>query len=168
MKHETMFKNHKYQLALATAAGTILSQLIEEYNPFAVKAALSTVSFYPALDKDFPIPEDNGLVLFTITNHSLNTFMLHDNYTCSFEAGFGDNPAGPTIVTISLFGIYMLIKDNTLFINPSAIIHGETFGTEGLNDDLEKKKKTEEEGIKKSHNIFMNNPENKKLFSTGA
>ena len=126
----------------------ILEYLIENQISFSILCDMKGVSFNPILPEDI-METFKDITLFTLGGYTLSTAHIQEE-SIIFEAGFGKINFG-SIVTVKLEKIIqVLIEDNPLAINITATL------------DFEEKPK--EEGISKSFEALLNNPENKKLL----
>ncbi len=113
---------------------------------FSILVNLSEVSFDP------PLPEHiksnfKPITMFVIAGYTFETFEIYDDIV-EFEAGFGSENIG-SVVNVPLSGIIqILVEDTPIFIN--------------LSRKVDKQK--QQNKIKKSTNIFLSNPENRKFL----
>ncbi len=133
--------------------GDVVSFLFDENIEFSILTSLTNVSFEPPLPNDI-IKDFKPITLFTLAGYTYESSRLEDGYL-SFEAGFGRENFG-SLVTVPLYAILQIIIENTpIFIN--------------LSTPPEKKKEHQKQtgkdtGVKKSMDIFLSNPNNKKLL----
>ncbi len=127
----------------------LLEYLLFENINFSILTNVSEVDFQPELPKD--IRESfKPITMFVLAGYTLESSALNGNFL-SFEAGFGADNYG-SLVSIPTFSILQIIIEETpIFINLSIPINRE-------------KTKKEINGIKKSMEALLSNPENKKLL----
>ncbi len=129
----------------------LIEYLFDKDIEFSILTSLSHITFDP------PLPEHitrdfKPITLFTLAGYTYESAMLKDDIL-SFEAGFGRENFG-SLVSVPLHAILQIIVENTpLLINLS---------TPPENPEEEQIDKNE--GIKKSMDIFLSNPNNKKLL----
>ncbi|NPA74272.1 MAG: hypothetical protein GXO12_06120 [Epsilonproteobacteria bacterium] len=131
----------------------IIAFLFDENIEFSVLTSLSNISFEPVLPehitKDF-----KPITLFTLAGYTYDSARIENNIL-SFEAGFGRENIG-SFVSVPLYAILQIIIENTpIFINLS---------TPPEKEEEKKEEKNEKQGIEKSMDIFLSNPNNKKLL----
>ncbi len=127
----------------------LLEYLLFENINFSILINVSEVDFQPELPRD--IRESfKPITMFVLAGYTLESATLNGNFL-SFEAGFGADNYG-SLVSIPTFSILQIIIEETpIFINLSIPINRE-------------KTKKEINGIKKSMEALLSNPENKKLL----
>ena len=126
----------------------VLEYLIDNQISFSILCDMKGVSFNPILPDDI-METFKEITLFTLGGYTLSTAQIQDD-SIIFEAGFGKINFG-SIVTVKLERIIqVLIDENPLAINITATM------------DFEEK--PQDEGIAKSFEALLNNPENQKLF----
>ncbi len=121
--------------------------LLQNNQEFAVTANVKGVSFEPQLPSSI-LDKLSTFSLFVLSNYTYSTIELNDDYLM-FEAGFGKENFG-AMVKIPLLAIFqIIIGESILYINSIA-----------TSDNFVQK----EELVKKSIDVFKNNPRNKNLI----
>jgi hypothetical protein len=124
----------------------IIELLLNRGEFFSILTNIHNVTFEP------PLPEHisknfKPITLFVIAEYTFESCSLDENFLY-FEAGFGEENIG-SLITIPLGSIVQIIIGETpVFINLS----------------LEQNKEEKDNAVKKSTNIFLSNPENKKIL----
>lgn len=125
----------------------IIEFLLRNNQEFAVTANVKGISFEPQLPSSI-LDKLSMFSLFVLSNYTYSTIEINENYL-TFEAGFGKENFGAS-VKIPLLAVFQVIIDESiLYIN--SVATSENF--------VQK-----EELIKKSLDVFKNNPKNKKLL----
>ena len=136
-KYSNLMKRHIYE---------IISLLLERGEFFSILTHIDKVSFDP------PLPEHitkifKPITLFVVAEYTFESSSIDDK-NLYFEAGFGAENIG-SFVTVPLSSIVQIILDETpIFINLA----------------IEYQEDEKEDGVKKSTNIFLSNPKNKKIL----
>ncbi len=151
MIHDIVSKNIFRKLMIKNCEG-IIQFLFDENIEFSILASLENISFNPELPK-YIMDDFKPIALFTLSGYTYQSAKIQDQIL-TFEAGFGRENFG-TFVSVPLYSILQIIIENTpIFINLST-----------PPDKDEKNEKTNtKNGIKKSMDIFLSNPNNKKLI----
>lgn len=125
----------------------IIEFLLRNNQEFAVTANVKGIAFEPQLPPSI-LDKLSTYSLFVLSNYTYTTIEISDNYLI-FEAGFGKENFGAS-VKIPLLAVFQIIIDESiLYIN--SVATSENF--------VQK-----EELVKKSMDVFKNNPKNKKLL----
>ncbi len=127
-----------------------IEYMIKKGESFSILTNIANISFDP------PLPESissafKPITLFMLAGYSFESLSA-DDHCLSFEAGFGQENIG-SIVTVPLSSVLQIIVEDTpIFIN--------------LSIPQAKYKETEksDDGVKKSMDVFLSNPENKNLI----
>ena len=121
----------------------IIELLLKDGQYFSILTHISDVHFEPKLPEK--ISETfKPITLFYIAEYTFESSSVDDEFFY-FETGFGEENIG-SFITIPLSSIIQIIvNDSVIFINLST-------------------KEKKEKSINKSTNIFLSNPENKKLL----
>lgn len=128
----------------------IIAYLFDENIEFSILTSLSNITFDPILP-EYITNDFKPITLFTLAGYTYESSKIIDG-VLSFEAGFGRENIG-SLVSVPLYAILQIIIENTpIFIN--------------LSTPPEKKEKKEDpkKGVQKSMDIFLSNPNNKKLL----
>ncbi len=121
--------------------------LLNNGYEFAITANVKGITFTPELPLSI-LDKLSSFSLFILSNYTYTTIEIDDDYL-SFEAGFGKENFG-SVAKMPLLAIFQIIIDESiLYINPIAT----------SNDFIQKEKL-----VKKSIDVFKNNPKNKKLL----
>ncbi len=121
----------------------IIELLIQKGKFFSILTNIADVYFEPQLPEHIT-KTFKPMTLFYIAEYTFESSSI-DNEFFYFETGFGEENIG-SYVTVPLSSIIQIIVDDSpIFINLSV-------------------KEKREKSIKKSTNIFLSNPENKKLL----
>lgn len=140
----TLITTEEYRALISKQLKELLEFLLFKNKSFEVIANIDSVIFIPEIPSNIK-KHFTRYTLFSISNYTLESLELHDNYL-NFEAGFGENNFG-SVCEIPYYGIFQItIENSILFINPTANFHPSF-----LNKD-EEKKQTE-----KSRNAFRLN-----------
>ncbi len=123
----------------------IIDLLLSRGEFFSILTNIEKISFDPPLP-DHIYQSFKTITLFVVAEYTFESSSLDDK-NLYFEAGFGAENIG-SFVTVPLNSIVQIILDETpIFINLA------------IEKDDDK-----EDGIKKSTNIFLSNPKNKKIL----
>ena len=132
-----LMKRHIYE---------IIDLLLSRGEFFSILTHIDRVDFDPPLP-DHIRDSFKPITLFVVAEYTFESSSL-DDQNLYFEAGFGAENIG-SFVTVPLSSIVQIILNETpIFINLA----------------LEDKEDDKEDGIKKSTNIFLSNPKNKKVL----
>ncbi len=129
----------------------MIMYLFDEDIEFSILTSLANITFDPPLPEYITV-DFKPITLFTLAGYTYDSAKLDDDIL-SFEAGFGRENFG-SLVRVPLYAILQIIVENTpIFINLAT-----------PPEDEEEKPKDNKNGIKKSMDIFLSNPNNKKLL----
>ena len=129
----------------------VLVYLFDKDIEFSILTSLANITFDPPLP-EYITADFKPITLFTLAGYTYESARVDDDIL-SFEAGFGRENFG-SLVSVPLYAILQIIIENTpIFIN---------LATPPENEEEKPKDKTN--GIKKSMDIFLSNPNNKKLL----
>ncbi len=142
-----ILNNEEYRLITQKQIKEVIEFLIEQNYEFAITANINGVNFEPELPTSI-LDKLSNFSLFVLSNYTYSTIKLDDDYL-SFEAGFGKENFG-SFVKIPLLAIFQIILDESiLYLNSIATTNNFT---------------NKDELVKKSIDVFKNNPKNKKLL----
>ncbi len=142
-----IINNEEYKAISKKQIKEVIDFLLRNNQEFAVTANVKGIVFEPALPPSI-LDKLSTFSLFVLSNYTYSTIEINDNYLM-FEAGFGKENFGSQ-VKIPLLAVFQIIIDESiLYIN--SIATSENF--------VQK-----EELVKKSMDVFKNNPKNKKLI----
>ncbi|MFA7091257.1 MAG: hypothetical protein WC149_05370 [Arcobacteraceae bacterium] len=142
-----IINNDEYKAISKKQIKEVIDFLLHNNQEFAVTANVKGIVFEPALPASI-LDKLSTFSLFVLSNYTYSTIEINDNYLI-FEAGFGKENFG-SHVKIPLLAIFqIIIEESILYIN--SIATSESF--------VQK-----EELVKKSMDVFKNNPKNKKLI----
>jgi len=124
----------------------IIDMLLQKGVFFSILTHIDEITFEPVLPPE--ISEGfKPITLFVISEYTFESCTV-DEENLYFEAGFGEQNVG-SYVTIPLNSIVQIVLEDTpIFINLS----------------LRQKRRVKDTNIKKSTNIFLSNPENKRFI----
>ena len=126
----------------------IISLLLDREEFFYILTNINSVEFNPELPSHIS-DSFKPITLFVIAEYTFESAYIEDGYFI-FEAGFGAENIG-SIVKVPLGSIVQIMLEETpIFIN--------------LAYEMPPSYKKRDENIKKSTNIFLSNPENKKIL----
>jgi len=141
--------NDKFREIMIKHISDFIKYLFNENIEFSILTSLSNIGFDPPLP-EYITTDFKPITLFTLAGYTYDSARV-ENEVLTFEAGFGRENFG-SIVSVPLYAILQIIVENTpVLINLST--PPET-----------KEKEKEKSGIKKSMDIFLSNPNNKKLL----
>ncbi len=124
----------------------IIDLLLAKETYFSILTNIADIRFDPVLPSEIT-EHFKPITLFVLAEYTFETCSF-DEYNLYFEAGFGHQNVG-SFVTVPLYSIVQIIVEDTpIFINLSV-----------PPEEAPKKQK-----IDKSTNIFLSNPENRKLL----
>ena len=131
----------------------IINELFKKEISFGVICNTYNISFEPELPPKLKDALD-PMTLFFLAGYTYETALLNENYL-EFEAGFGKENFG-SLVNIPLINIMQIIVDDMpIFLNRISPL---------LTDDSVIEEPTKnKDGIKKSMNALLNNPENQQF-----
>jgi len=142
-----IINNDEYKAITKKQIKEVIDFLLHNNQEFAVTANVKGIVFEPALPASI-LDKLSTFSLFVLSNYTYSTIEINDNHLI-FEAGFGKENFG-SHVKIPLLAIFqIIIEESILYIN--SIATSESF--------VQK-----EELVKKSMDVFKNNPKNKKLI----
>ncbi len=143
---QNFLRDHDFNSLMVLHIKEIIDLLLSKGVYFSILTNISEIKFDPALPSQ--ISENfKPITLFVIAEYTYETCTFDDE-NLYFEAGFGQQNVG-SFVTVPLTSIVQIIVDDTpVFINLSV-----------PPEHMPKKA-----NIEKSTNIFLSNPENKKLL----
>lgn len=145
----SMLSDEKFCDIMGDHIEDLLEYLLLGNINFSILTNVSEVDFQPELPSD--IRESfRPITMFVLAGYTLESATLNENFL-SFEAGFGADNYG-SVVSVPIFSILQIIVEETpIFINLCIPIN-------------RKKTKKETDGVKKSMEALLSNPENKKLL----
>lgn len=152
---EDFLENRKFVNMMQKHIAEILEMLMQNNVYFTIVASLDGSKFNPPLPKS--VTEDfKPIISFYLSGYTFESAKLLDG-TVEFEAGFGEENIG-SLVSIKLEHILHIAIDKTpIFINLSIPKNEEE-------SYFEPAEEFEEEGLDRSLQAFLSNPENENLF----
>ncbi len=149
-----ILSDKEFRKMMQKHAAEIMSFLFDKNCHFSVFANIEKISFNPPLPSHITEQFQQG-ILFVLAGYTYESARVDDK-NLYFEAGFGSENIG-SFVTVPISSIIqILVEENPIFVNLAYINDEE--------DEEEEKISKNEEGIKKSMEIFASNPENEKLL----
>lgn len=141
---ETILKNENFIHTMQKHCYEVISHLIEENIEFSIVANTNFIDFNPELPKELDVKQ-NPYALFALGGYTFESIQLNKDFI-QFHAGFG-NDDFDSFVKVDLGAITQIqIENNILFVNFSLY------------------KREDSKNLRKSKNIFLNNPKNKDIF----
>lgn len=142
---KVIIEDNEYKRLVSKQVLETIEFLLSKDLEFAITANIEGISFEPELPKT--IHEKLAkFSLFVLSNYTYTSIKLSKD-SISFEAGFGEESFG-CLVTVPFSSVFQVVIDESiLLVNPVATV--------------EKFNKKE---VKKSLNVFKNNPKNKDLL----
>jgi len=128
----------------------------EKEHNFGILCQVEDVSFDP------PLPQEiteafRPVTLFFLAGYTFETARI-ENDMLVFEAGFGQENFG-SVVYVPLLSILQIIIDET-----PVLINVASYQPEQEKEEETPAPSIDEEGVKKSMELFLNNPENAKFL----
>lgn len=146
---DTIIKDRKYRDMMVNHVQDMIGYLIDRGISFTILCNVDVADFDPKLPEEIS-KNFKSITMFVLAGYTFESATC-DSENLYFEAGFGPENIG-SYVTVPLYSILQLIVDESvLFINLSA-----------GNDEI-KIQKEEDEGVKKSMDALLSNPENQKF-----
>jgi hypothetical protein len=142
-----IINNNDYKTITKKQIKEVIDFLLQNNQEFAVTANVKGISFEPALPSSI-LDKLSTFSLFVLSNYTYSTIEINEDYLI-FEAGFGKENFGAQVKIPLLAVFQIIIEESILYIN--SIATSENF--------VQK-----EELVKKSMDVFKNNPKNKKLM----
>ncbi len=122
--------------------------LLQKGEFFSILTHINSVTFEPTLPEEVS-RSFKPVTLFDIAEYTFESATIDDK-NLYFEAGFGVENIG-SFVTVPLTSIVqILLGDTPILIN--------------LSIEIESQEERHKDGIERSTNIFLSNPENKKVL----
>jgi hypothetical protein len=126
----------------------VISILLKKGINFSILTNVNEISFEPELPSEIS-SSFKPITMFVLAGYTFESCAI-DEDELSFEAGFGVNNFA-SLVQIPILSILQIIVEETpIFIN--------------LSIDTQRKEKKQENGVKKSMEALLSNPENEKLL----
>lgn len=149
---EEFLENEIFVNLMKVHVNETVDLLLQEEMGFNILAGLDGVSFEPELPENV-LKTFKPIISFNLQNYTLESAMVNEDYL-QFEAGFGAENIG-SLVSVRLDKILQIVVEGTpILINLSI---------SKSNEEIIEKEE-EEEGLEKSMNAFLSNPENDKFF----
>lgn len=146
---ESMLGNGHFNQLMKKHANEVVSFLLKEGVNFSILTNIADVQFEPALPAHIS-QNFKPITMFFLAGYTFESTQLNPEIM-SFEAGFGSDNFG-SIVSVPMHAILQIIVEEIpIFINLS-------------NPPKIEEKKSTEEGVKRSMDALMANPENQKLL----
>ncbi len=142
---KVIIEDNEYKRLVSKQVQETIEFLLSKDLEFAITANIEGISFEPELPKTRH-EKLAKFSLFVLSNYTYTSIKLSKD-SISFEAGFGEESFG-CLVTVPFSSVFQVVIDESiLLVNPVATV--------------EKFNKKE---VKKSLNVFKNNPKNKDLL----
>lgn len=146
---ETILAQKNFSHMMQKHAMEVVAYLLKEGVNFSILTNIADVKFAPELPAHIS-QNFKPITMFFLAGYTFESTQLNTE-TISFEAGFGSENYG-SIVTVPMHALLQIIVEEIpIFINLSTP------------PKVEEKKPTQE-GIKRSMDALMSNPENQKLL----
>ncbi len=146
---ESMLSNSTFNQLMTKHAHEVISSLLKEGVNFSILTNITDVQFDPVLPTQIS-QNFKPITMFFLAGYTFESTQLNPEIM-SFEAGFGSDNFG-SIVSVPMHAILQIIVEEIpIFINLS-------------NPPKIEEKKSTEEGVKRSMDALMSNPENQKLL----
>jgi hypothetical protein len=143
--------NDKFREIMCEHISELIHYFFNENIEFSILTSLVNISFDPPLP-EYITADFKPITLFTLAGYTYESARVEDDIL-TFEAGFGRENFG-SLVSVPLYAILQIIVENTpVLINLAT-----------PPETKEDKKEDKKSGIKKSMDIFLSNPNNKKLL----
>lgn len=125
-----------------------LEILLQRGVNFSILTNVAEISFEPELPEEI-VTTFKPITMFILAGYTFESCIV-DDWGVSFEAGFGHTNFGSLVSVPLLSVLQIIIEETPILIN--------------LSVDIEKEPKVKTQGIKRSMEALLSNPENKKLF----
>jgi len=126
----------------------VLEILLKKGTNFSILTNIAEISFEPELPEEIR-STFKPITMFVLAGYTFESCIV-DEWGISFEAGFGHENFG-SLVSVPLLSVLQIIIDETpVLIN--------------LSVDVEDRPKDKSNGVKRSMEALLSNPENKGLF----
>lgn len=143
--------NDKFREMMTEHISDVIQYFFNENIEFSILTSLANITFDPPLP-EYITADFKPITLFTLAGYTYESARMEDDIL-SFEAGFGRENFG-SLVSVPLYAILQIIVENTpVLINLAT--------PPEIKEDIKEDNKS---GIKKSMDIFLSNPNNKKLL----
>jgi len=150
---ESLIEDRDFAQLMKRHMQELIIMFFQKEQNFGILCKIEDVSFQPELP-DGMYAEFRPLTLFFLAGYTFETAKIEDGMLI-FEAGFGSENFG-SVVSVPLLSILQIIVDETpLFIN---------IAVEKEEQEEEKNKEVDENGVKNSMASFLSNPENSKFL----
>ena len=133
-----MMKNHIKEL---------IEYLLKKEQFFSILTKIDEIKFDPKLPSHIS-SNFRAITPFYIAEYTFESASIDDDFLY-FEAGFGAENIGSYITVPLLCIVQIIVDDKPILIN-MAVEH--------------KKEKESDDGVKRSTNIFLSNPKNRKII----
>ena len=147
-----LFQTPEYRALIQTHIIETISYLFNKDQQFGLVCEVKSITFNPELPSEIQETFQEN-VLFIMSGYTLESAQLEESYF-SFEAGFGSENFGSTVMVPLLAIKQILVGDNPIMINLANPI------IEKSAKENDKKKASS----KSSMEALLNNPKNKKLL----
>ena len=144
----------KYRNLMTEQIRDIIDYLLVHNEEFSITANIKGCNFNPQVPES--ISEGfSQFTMFTLSNYTYSTIEISDE-NISFEAGFGAENFGSTVI-IPFYSIFQLvINDSILFVNPTATVEKYFLAQNTIIN--------ENDQANRSRRAFSMNPKNKELL----
>jgi len=143
-----LFQTEEYKTLMRNHITQTIQYMFDKQQEFALACEIKHIEFNPEL----PLEIQNtfqDIVLFVLKNYSFETAALENDYF-TFEAGFGAENFGSTVIIPILAIKQIMVSDNPIVLN---LAHHSEKATMPLTDST-----------KNSMEALLKNPENQKLL----
>jgi len=146
-----LFQTKEYIALIGEHISKTISYFFEKQQEFSLACEVKHIVFSPELPQDIQESFDE-VVLFIVSGYTYESAHI-DDVSFSFEAGFGSDNFGSTV-------IIPLLAIKQIFIGENPIVFNLAQHSNTIPSSID----TQETSIKTSMESLLNNPENKKLL----
>ena len=146
---ETLLASTDFNALMKRHSGELMEMLLKRGVNFSLLTNIADVSFSPSLPESIT-KSFKPITMFFLAGYTFESTQIY-NGVISFEAGFGSDNFGSLVSVPVECVLQVIIEEIPVFIN--------------LSNPLKKEEpKPKDNGIKRSMDALMSNPQNKKLL----